>query len=196
VNSSKTLNLFNAEGDTVGVYDSPRKRTVFFDGSILWDEDRAVDYLFKHGHLPQDQKINAGIDTWAYDEIHGTEHGRCLSEVQSNVKVPRPPEDSAEFQERVIDIIESSPRYKHYSNIEAADERIGKELNYFFDQGYAGFILELYDLIKKFKQDNVLWGVGRGSSCASFVLYVMEVHDIDSIEFEIDFSELSKEHDD
>lgn len=56
--------------------------------------------------------------------------------------------------------------------------------------------LQLYDLLKtlvfiidKFKENNVVWGVGRGSSVSSYILYVLGVHDIDSVMYELDFNE-------
>lgn len=39
------------------------------------------------------------------------------------------------------------------------------------------------------KKENLVYGVGRGSSVASFVLYLLEVHRINPLEYDIDFSE-------
>lgn len=56
--------------------------------------------------------------------------------------------------------------------------------------------LNLYDLLRTliyiidmFKKNSIVWGVGRGSSVSSYVLYLLEVHDIDSIKYELDFNE-------
>lgn len=56
--------------------------------------------------------------------------------------------------------------------------------------------LELFDVLRcmiyiidTFKDKDVVWGVGRGSSVASYILYVLEVHDIDSVKFNLDFNE-------
>jgi DNA polymerase III alpha subunit len=37
--------------------------------------------------------------------------------------------------------------------------------------------------------ENVLWGVGRGSSVASYVLYLIGVHSIDPIKYNLDWQE-------
>jgi len=37
--------------------------------------------------------------------------------------------------------------------------------------------------------NNVVWGVGRGSSVASYVLYLIGVHKIDSIKYNLDWQE-------
>jgi DNA polymerase III alpha subunit len=49
-------------------------------------------------------------------------------------------------------------------------------------------------IIDCFKDNNVVWGVGRGSSVASFVLYKLEVHMINPIEYNLDFNEFFKEN--
>jgi DNA polymerase III alpha subunit len=36
-------------------------------------------------------------------------------------------------------------------------------------------------------QENIIWGVGRGSSVSSFVLYLLDVHKINSIKYNLDW---------
>jgi DNA polymerase III alpha subunit len=44
-------------------------------------------------------------------------------------------------------------------------------------------------VIDTFKKNNVIWGVGRGSSVSSYILYLLEVHDVDSVMYDLDFNE-------
>jgi DNA polymerase III alpha subunit len=37
--------------------------------------------------------------------------------------------------------------------------------------------------------ENIIWGVGRGSSVSSFVLYLLNVHRIHSIKYNLDWRE-------
>ena len=39
------------------------------------------------------------------------------------------------------------------------------------------------------KQNHIIWGVGRGSSVASYVLYKLGVHRIDSLYYNLDIGE-------
>lgn len=43
------------------------------------------------------------------------------------------------------------------------------------------------------KKHNIVWGVGRGSSVSSYVLYLLGVHRIDSIKYKLDIREFLKE---
>jgi DNA polymerase III alpha subunit len=44
-------------------------------------------------------------------------------------------------------------------------------------------------LVDVMKDNNVIWGVGRGSSVASYVLYLLGVHRIDSMFYDLDVRE-------
>ena len=44
-------------------------------------------------------------------------------------------------------------------------------------------------VIDKFKEENVVWGVGRGSSCACLILFLMGVHLIDPVKYKIPMHE-------
>jgi len=44
-------------------------------------------------------------------------------------------------------------------------------------------------IIDTLRKNNIVWGVGRGSSVASYVLYLIGVHKIDSIKYELDINE-------
>jgi len=44
-------------------------------------------------------------------------------------------------------------------------------------------------LVDFMRENEIVWGVGRGSSVASYVLYLIGVHRIDSIKFGLDWRE-------
>lgn len=62
---------------------------------------------------------------------------------------------------------------------------------------YAEFEkLNIIDLLRWCKyfvdicaENNIIWGVGRGSSTASYILYLIGVHRIDSIKYNLDWKE-------
>lgn len=44
-------------------------------------------------------------------------------------------------------------------------------------------------MVNELKNNNIIWGVGRGSSVSSYVLYLIGVHRIDSIKYDLDYKE-------
>ena len=59
---------------------------------------------------------------------------------------------------------------------------------------YKKFNLEkllryLIYLVDTLRENNLVWGVGRGSSVASYVLYLIGVHKINSLKYNLDINE-------
>ena len=47
-------------------------------------------------------------------------------------------------------------------------------------------------IIDTLRENNVVWGVGRGSSVASYVLFLLGVHKIDSVKYNLPLEEFFK----
>lgn len=72
---------------------------------------------------------------------------------------------------------------------EAKLQRAGQELLMFQERGLFDLLRYLKYLVDVMRENHVIWGVGRGSSVASYVLYLLGVHRIDSMYYELDPAE-------
>ena len=70
--------------------------------------------------------------------------------------------------------------------------RIDYELREMSKRGYWPFIRCIIYVVDTFRKNGVVWGVGRGSSCASLVFYVIGVNKVDPIEYDIPIEEFLK----
>ena len=68
-------------------------------------------------------------------------------------------------------------------------QRCGQELLLFQERNLFDLLRYLKYLVDTLKANHMIWGVGRGSSVASYVLYLLGVHRIDSIFYDLDPSE-------
>ena len=68
-------------------------------------------------------------------------------------------------------------------------DRIEEELDAFRERGMFPLLRYMVYLVDYMRENNIVWGVGRGSSVASYVLYLIGVHRIDSIQFDLDWTE-------
>ena len=68
-------------------------------------------------------------------------------------------------------------------------QRAGQELLLYQERGLFDLLRYLKYLVDVMKENHVIWGVGRGSSVASYVLYLLGVHRIDSMYYELDPAE-------
>lgn len=74
-------------------------------------------------------------------------------------------------------------------NSDAELQRCGQELLMFQERNLFNLLKYLKYLVDVMNQHNLVWGVGRGSSVASYVLYKLGVHKIDSLYYELDPAE-------
>jgi DNA polymerase III alpha subunit len=72
-------------------------------------------------------------------------------------------------------------------------DRVSQELQLYIQHGMLDLLFYLKYLVDTMRENHIVWGVGRGSSVASYVLYLMGVHKIDSIKYELDIHEFLKE---
>ena len=67
--------------------------------------------------------------------------------------------------------------------------RIWEELQEYDKRDMYNLLRYMIYLVDFMRENNIVWGVGRGSSVASYVLYLIGVHKIDSIQFGLDYQE-------
>jgi len=68
-------------------------------------------------------------------------------------------------------------------------QRCGQELLMYQERNLFNLLRYLKYLVDVMKHNQVIWGVGRGSSVASYVLYKLGVHRIDSLHYDLDPAE-------
>jgi DNA polymerase III alpha subunit len=71
-------------------------------------------------------------------------------------------------------------------------QRAGKELLLFQERDMFTLLQYLKFLVDLMRSHNIVWGVGRGSSVSSFVLFLLDVHRINSLEFDLPIEEFLK----
>jgi len=65
-------------------------------------------------------------------------------------------------------------------------QRCGEELLLYQERGLLDLLRYLKYLVDVMELNNIIWGVGRGSSVSSYVLYKLKVHRINSMYYDLD----------
>ena len=81
---------------------------------------------------------------------------------------------------------------EHVLSLCASDaelQRCGAEVLLFQERDLFNLLRYLVYLVDTMRENKLIWGVGRGSSVASYVLYKLGVHRIDSLYYELDPAE-------
>jgi DNA polymerase III alpha subunit len=72
---------------------------------------------------------------------------------------------------------------------EQQKQRVLQELEMFVERGMENVLKFMVYLVDTMRKNNIVWGVGRGSSVSSYVLYLIGIHKVDSIKFNLDIKE-------
>lgn len=138
--------------------------------------------------------------------LHGVD---ILAKCQSN------PSDITDYLERVVEERLNYPipketvdpsnwfvPHEYYPNLveflfaqcdtEEKRKRVKLELELFINNGMYDVLHVMKYIVDTLRSNNVVWGVGRGSSVASYVLHLIGVHKIDSIKYSIPIEEFFK----
>lgn len=110
-----------------------------------------------------------------YDKIAQESTEEFDHRCQNNWKMPQKYKD-LDIAEYVLNLCRN----------EAELQRCGAELLLFQERDLFNLLRYLVYLVDTMRENKLIWGVGRGSSVASYVLYKLDVHRIDSLYYELD----------
>jgi len=110
-------------------------------------------------------------------------------------------EDVSAFDERNQNNWYMPQKYKEFDiakwlleqcRTEEEVQRVGTELLMFNERNLLDLLRYMRYFVETLRENNVVWGVGRGSSVASFCLFLIGVHRINSIYYDLSIEEFLK----
>ena len=153
----------------------------------MWTEDNTQEELVKgvlrHGPAVLDL-CQSSADLSKYVGIVVSEHLDYPIPTDSinsnNWFIPR------SYQEMNIEtfLLENSPESNH--------PRIIQEIDLYKKHNMITMLKTMKYIVDTLRTNNVIWGVGRGSSVASYVLHIIGVHKIDSVKYNLPIEEFFK----
>lgn len=67
--------------------------------------------------------------------------------------------------------------------------RVAEELALFRERGLEPMLRFMIYLVKVMEDNKIIWGVGRGSSVSSFLLFLVGLHQVNPIKYNLDIKE-------
>tara|TARA_B110000977_G_C10912115_1_gene429714 strand:- start:276 stop:791 length:516 start_codon:yes stop_codon:yes gene_type:complete len=123
------------------------------------------------------KKLHLNMFITQLDEI-GVDVAQYHNENQSNWHMPE--------KYKQLDIAEYLLKL---CNTDAELQRVGTELLLYQERDMFDLLRFLVYIVDVMRKQDIVWGVGRGSSVASYVLYLIGVHKIDSLYYDLDIAE-------
>lgn len=115
------------------------------------------------------------ITSWKHPEDNTVTTEKFHQQQQSHWHMPDEYK-TLDIAEHVLNLCQS----------QAELQRCGEELLLYQERDMFDLLRYLKYLVDVMQENNVIWGVGRGSSVASYVLYKLGVHRIDSLYYDLD----------
>lgn len=131
-------------------------------------------------HLSGDLDLSTKIDARVYESLNVTIDEfdeRC----QSTWSMPEQYKN-IDIAKYVLDLCQT----------DAELQRAGSELLLFQERGMFPLLCYCKYLVDTMRANNVVWGVGRGSSVSSYVLYLIGIHKVNSLYYDLSIDEFLK----
>jgi DNA polymerase III alpha subunit len=168
-------------------------------GQLLITSDELVDELYRNPDLkienfqlldPEEYNIAVGLLHLDYPTIRRYLPLDFKEEVTQELfdhvqqKIWHMPEEYKELDiaQHILDLCTT----------EAELQRVGAELLLFQERNLFPLLQYLKYFVDTMRKNNVVWGLGRGSSTASYVLYLLGVHKINSLYYDLPIEEFLK----
>lgn len=167
-----------------------KDRTLWFDGDSSFDPQQLLRALQKYNVRYVDY-INEAVQ-----EINKHSSKQQELSIKQNV---RPmslqwtlPEEYATLDVReyvLTKLIESLPDNELDKDLAKRCLRVHNELKQYETRGLFDVLRTMIFVINTLTASRAVWGVGRGSSVSSYVLYLIGVHDVDSYAYNLDIED-------
>lgn len=167
-----------------------KDRTLYYDGDTVVSPDRVLEFIDKGLKDIYVSKLTDEITQFnrlSPNKILTKEEVRPLS-FQWNIPESYKSMDVVQY---IIDKWADECAHNDYTSDECdiRQRRVNDELHMYKDLQLLPILRVIIYVINTLQQNNIVWGVGRGSSVSSYVLYLIGVHDVDSIEYDLDFTD-------
>lgn len=161
------------------------------DGSIQVTPDKVLDFTLRLGSRGQLDKLSVTELTPEILRFNSlSDHPLC---VKSDVTIDFPPRWILPNKYLELDIdaylLKLADQVEHDDLYEIRLERLSAEICLFKEHELEPILRILVYVIETLTEKKIVWGVGRGSSCSSYILYLMGLHQVDPVKFEISISD-------
>lgn len=170
-------------------------RTLRFDGVSVIEPDQ-IDQFLLRGLKPSQIRV-----TQLTPEIlHFNENVAACDRVSDAVEEPisfsfawKIPKEylGLDVEQHVLAVFSDRLPELAYSDsqTEIAIARVAQELEEYNKRGLMNLLRVIIYVLDTFKKTKQVFGVGRGSSCASFILFLLGLHAVDPVKYEVPLEE-------
>ncbi len=172
-----------------------KDRTLRFDGVSIVHPDSVASALAR-GLRPSDLRVtevNEDVETFNANVVEGDRlkvAGPEPISIPMEWQLPEP-HRSMNLNETIVARAVDRLKLLNYAPEmhERAVVRIQAELEEIESRGMIEFMKTIIYILDTFRKQDIVWGVGRGSSCACYILFILGLHVVDCVKYEVPMNE-------
>lgn len=165
-------------------------------GNVIFSTDGLIDHLMRGGDMTgltvENSEAVSRFNQLCKERDHPEDSLRVYTVPNYTVEEQDLALQSNWFIPEPYDTIDVRAWLLARCKTEVEVARIEEEWTLFAERGMENVLRFLIYFVENLRSRQIVWGVGRGSSIASYALYLMGVHKINSIEFDLDPREFLK----
>lgn len=169
------------------------KRILWYDGDSTVDEDSLMQLVSKGSSLTGLYVKQISDNVRQYNALSSTKISTKDNVRPLNLDWNIPDEyKNIDIRQYIIDKLSKEISCQSNWGIheqKSRAKRVSEELKLYEQLNLIDVLRTLIYIINTLQSNNIVWGVGRGSSVSSYVLYLIGVHDVDSVEYDLNVHE-------
>jgi len=166
-----------------------KDRTLYFDGDSVVEPDTLIDLVLDGQEIGDVYVSKITPDVEKYNNMYTKRIELKTVEKPLNFDWTIPEKYlKMDLDQHVINLF-NEQKYGVGDDLTGRLKRVLYELSYFNRPEHINFIKTLIYVNDEMKTNKIVKGVGRGSSVASYVLYLIGTHHIDSYKYGLEFHE-------
>lgn len=165
-------------------------------GNVIYRGDKLYELLYQGKGI--DVEVDNSPDIEMFNSIM-TEYGLSAKKISTYTKPTMDfisyHEEQQKYWQMPIGYLELDI-YEYFSNKITTEEemlRVSEELSLFEKYDCTNVLRFLIYLVDTMIENKIVWGVGRGSSVASYCLYLIGIHKVNSLKYGLEPKEFFKE---
>jgi DNA polymerase III alpha subunit len=179
-----------------------KDRVLWYDGSVTFSADQLADFVLNGGQITNGIHVDAlNEEVKNFNKFNPSlilNVKRDLDHLDTTWNIPESYKNiniNKHIQEKLIaeiEKLESKGEPLSDAQVNMRIDRVKTELDLYKEHDMYIILKTIIYIVDTFKMNNVVWGTGRGSSCASYILYLIGLHNVDSVKYEVELKEFFK----
>ena len=175
-------------------YTELKNRKLYFDGISSYDPTKLLTLIRKYSVKFVD---NITPQISQYNKLESNPNNKILVKNDCN---PLDYDWNIPDKYKQMDIVEyvfdkhiQLTQELDANEIKKRDIRLISEIKKYKELNKLDILRTIIYIVTELEQKNIVYGIGRGSSVSSYVLYVIGIHDVDSYAYELDINDFLRD---